>query len=40
LDEFVENRGPESVTEVGEREALDLPQPEEDNSSLEYVKTP
>jgi len=40
LDEFVENGGPESVTEVGERKALDLPQPEEDNSSLEYVKTP
>ena len=40
LDDFIENGGPESVTEVGEREALDLPQPEEDNSSLEYVKTP
>ena len=40
LDEFVENGVPESVTEVGERKAMDLPQPEEDNSSLEYVKTP
>jgi hypothetical protein len=40
LEDYDQNGGPESVTEVGEREALDLPQPEEDNSSLEYVKTP
>ena len=40
LEDHDQNGGPESVTEVGEREALDLPQPEEDNSSLEYVKTP
>ena len=40
LEDHDQNGGPESVTEEGVEEALDLPQPEEDNSSLEYVKTP
>ena len=40
LEDYDQNGGPESVTEEGVEEALDLPQPEEDNSSLEYVKTP
>ena len=35
-----ENGGPESVTEGGVEESLDLPLPEEDNSSVGYVKTP
>ena len=40
IEEEEENGGPESVTEGGVEEALDLPQPEEANSSVEYVKTP
>jgi hypothetical protein len=34
LDEFIENTEPESVTEEGVEEALDIPQPEEADSPV------
>ena len=40
FEEDEENEGSESVTEGSSLESLDPIQPEEDDSSLEYVKTP